>query len=73
MPLLSVPAAPEGETILLAGKVCPRCGGSGTLLQGNRSHRTCLECLGQGRLGTGGNECLPFARLSVSASASASR
>jgi DnaJ-class molecular chaperone len=31
-------------------QVCPRCGGSGVLrLDGQRS-RTCLHCLGQGRL-----------------------
>jgi DnaJ-class molecular chaperone len=30
--------------------VCPRCGGSGTLRLGDQSYRTCLDCLGQGKL-----------------------
>ncbi|MEB3235057.1 MAG: hypothetical protein VKM98_06490 [Cyanobacteriota bacterium] len=30
--------------------VCPSCGGSGTLRLGDQSFRTCLDCLGQGRL-----------------------
>jgi hypothetical protein len=32
------------------GQICQRCGGSGTLRLGDQSFRTCLECLGQGRL-----------------------
>jgi DnaJ-class molecular chaperone len=31
-------------------QVCQRCGGSGMLRLGDQSFRTCLECLGQGRL-----------------------
>ena len=30
--------------------VCPTCGGSGALRLGDQSYRTCLDCLGQGRL-----------------------
>jgi len=30
--------------------VCPRCGGSGTLRLGDQRYRTCLDCLGEGRL-----------------------
>ena len=32
------------------GQICQRCGGSGTLRLGDQSFRTCLDCLGQGRL-----------------------
>ena len=32
------------------GAVCARCGGSGMLRLGDQSFRTCLDCLGQGRL-----------------------
>jgi DnaJ-class molecular chaperone len=31
-------------------QVCSRCGGSGMLRLGDQSFRTCLDCLGQGRL-----------------------
>jgi DnaJ-class molecular chaperone len=31
-------------------QICQRCGGSGMLRLGDQSFRTCLECLGQGRL-----------------------
>ncbi|MFM1812235.1 MAG: hypothetical protein RLZZ336_1173 [Cyanobacteriota bacterium] len=31
-------------------QICQRCGGSGMLRMGDQSFRTCLECLGQGRL-----------------------
>ena len=31
-------------------RICQRCGGSGMLRLGDQSFRTCLECLGQGRL-----------------------
>ena len=30
--------------------VCVTCGGRGALRQGDESYRTCLDCLGQGRL-----------------------
>lgn len=29
---------------------CPRCGGSGVLRLSDQKFRTCLDCLGQGRL-----------------------
>lgn len=32
------------------GMVCPSCGGSGMLRMGDQRFRTCLDCLGQGRL-----------------------
>jgi len=32
------------------GVICVTCGGRGALRQGDESYRTCLDCLGQGRL-----------------------
>lgn len=52
---------------------CPRCGGSGTLRQGDRRYRTCLDCLGQGRLLAQEADPLQFSSLSVAVSVSASR
>jgi len=52
---------------------CPRCGGSGTLRQGDRRYRTCLDCLGQGRLLAQEADPLQFSALSVAVSVSASR
>ncbi|MGB5134985.1 MAG: hypothetical protein WBN89_07415 [Prochlorococcaceae cyanobacterium] len=47
MPPTSTPQLQPWEQ---GDQVCPRCGGSGVLrLDGHRS-RTCLHCLGQGRL-----------------------
>ena len=33
-----------------SNRVCLTCGGRGALRQGDEIYRTCLECLGQGRL-----------------------
>ncbi len=33
-----------------ASVICMTCGGRGALRQGDESYRTCLDCLGQGRL-----------------------
>ncbi|MCP9885095.1 hypothetical protein KBY97_08145 [Synechococcus sp. ATX 2A4] len=33
-----------------AAQRCPRCGGSGVLRLSDQKFRTCLDCLGQGRL-----------------------
>lgn len=52
---------------------CPRCGGSGLLRQGDRRYRTCLDCLGQGRLFTQERDPLQLGGLSVAVSASATR
>ena len=35
---------------ICADQACSHCGGSGILRTGNQRFRTCLECLGQGRL-----------------------
>lgn len=34
----------------MAGDACSRCGGSGMLRLGDQRYRTCLDCLGSGRL-----------------------
>ena len=35
---------------LAAGQSCPQCGGSGMLRLSDQRYRTCLECLGQGKV-----------------------
>jgi DnaJ-class molecular chaperone len=67
----SPPLALEGS--LPASTRCPRCGGSGLLRQGDRRYRTCLDCLGQGRLLTQESEPLQLGGLSVAVSVSAAR
>jgi hypothetical protein len=61
------------ESSLSSATCCPRCGGSGLLRQGDRRYRTCLDCLGQGRLLPGESESLKFGGLSVPVSVSAAR
>ncbi|MEB3165311.1 MAG: hypothetical protein VKO65_01440 [Cyanobacteriota bacterium] len=56
-----------------AGGCCPRCGGSGMLRHGDQRFRTCLDCLGQGRLLAEPLRELVFRPISVSASASVAR
>jgi hypothetical protein len=50
---------------------CPHCGGSGALRLADQRYRTCLECLGHGRLVAIG-ETLPLAALRTASSASSS-
>jgi len=60
-PLAAVPAPLKNQhparttaPTSLAGhahsEACPRCGGSGMLRLDDQRFRTCLDCLGQGRL-----------------------
>jgi DnaJ-class molecular chaperone len=67
----SPPLAVEGSHTVASR--CPRCGGSGLLRQGDRRYRTCLDCLGQGRLITQASEPLRLGGLSVAVSVSAAR
>lgn len=65
------PAAASAETG--AATVCPRCGGSGTLRMGDEQYRTCLDCLGQGRLGPVPGNLLRFPSLSAAVGAADAR
>jgi DnaJ-class molecular chaperone len=67
----SPPLAREGS--FNATTCCPRCGGSGLLRQGDRRYRTCLDCLGQGRLLAEKSESLQLGGISVPVSVSAAR
>ena len=40
----------RGSGIAQPGESCPSCGGSGVLRTAAAGYRTCLDCLGQGRL-----------------------
>ena len=53
------------------GRPCPHCGGSGNLRLADQRYRTCLECLGRGRLVAIG-ETLPLAALRTASTASSS-
>ena len=52
---------------------CRRCGGSGTLRMGDQQYRTCLDCLGQGRLPPSPANLLTFPSLSAAVGASDAR
>ena len=52
---------------------CRRCGGSGTLRMGDQQYRTCLDCLGQGRLSANSSHLLTFPSLSAAVCASDAR
>jgi hypothetical protein len=54
-----------------AGRPCPHCGGSGSLRLADQRYRTCLECLGSGRLVAIG-ETFPLAGLRTASPASSS-
>jgi hypothetical protein len=54
-------------------QICRRCGGSGTLRMGDQQYRTCLDCLGQGRLSTDPGHVLTFPSLSAAVGASDAR
>ncbi|MFN7900520.1 MAG: hypothetical protein ACK5N0_12800 [Synechococcaceae cyanobacterium] len=57
-----------------ASTICPRCGGSGTLRMGDQQYRTCLDCLGQGRLApVPGNRLSGFPSLSAAVGAADAR
>jgi hypothetical protein len=49
-PQLEARPATDSSQPLAAEPICPHCGGSGTLRHGDQLFRTCLDCLGQGRL-----------------------
>jgi DnaJ-class molecular chaperone len=51
-PHLAAAPAPllDDQTSRAQPEVCPSCGGSGMLRLGDQRFRTCLDCLGQGRL-----------------------
>jgi hypothetical protein len=53
--------------------ICRRCGGSGTLRMGDQQYRTCLDCLGQGRLSATSGHLLTFPSLSAAVGASDAR
>ena len=53
--------------------ICRRCGGSGTLRMGDQQYRTCLDCLGQGRLSANSSHLLTFPSLSAAVCASDAR
>jgi hypothetical protein len=52
---------------------CRRCGGSGTLRMGDQQYRTCLDCLGQGRLTPSPANLLTFQSLSAAVGVSDAR
>lgn len=52
---------------------CRRCGGSGTLRMGDQQYRTCLDCLGQGRLTPDPGNLLTFQSLSAAVGVSDAR
>ena len=68
-PPLAAAGALQGECG--RGKPCPHCGGSGTLRLADQRYRTCLECLGRGRLVAIG-QTLPLASLRTASPASSS-
>jgi hypothetical protein len=68
-PVLASPLTPAG--ILESARPCPHCGGSGTLRLADQRYRTCLECLGRGRLVAIG-ETLPLAALRTASPVSSS-
>jgi len=56
------------------GHLCPHCGGSGNLRLADQRYRTCLECLGRGRLMAIGETLpLPVIRTASTASSAAAR
>jgi len=66
-PAHSPPTEPQGRQ-------CPHCGGSGTLRLADQRYRTCLECLGRGRLlAIGETLPLPVIRTASPASSVAAR
>ena len=56
-----------------ATTTCRRCGGSGTLRMGDQQYRTCLDCLGQGRVGAVPGNLLSFPGLSAAVGAADAR
>jgi hypothetical protein len=48
--LAAAPAPLSPQHTHAADVSCPSCGGSGMLRLGDQRFRTCLDCLGQGRL-----------------------
>jgi hypothetical protein len=48
--LAAAPAPLTDQTSSVLREVCPSCGGSGMLRLDDQRFRTCLDCLGQGRL-----------------------
>ena len=75
-PLAAPFAAPLASAQADAGQVdhgrpCPHCGGSGTLRLADQRYRTCLDCLGRGRLVAIG-ETLPLAALRTASPAASS-
>jgi hypothetical protein len=71
MASISAHSPPQAAPLVNAGRPCPHCGGSGTLRLADQRYRTCLECLGHGRLVAIG-ETLPLAALRTASSASSS-
>ena len=61
------------ESWMPADESCPRCGGSGILRLGDHRYRTCLDCLGVGKLPVGAPPSPPRCSLSAAPSAAASR
>jgi len=72
-PMASSPAhsPPLAAPLVDASRPCPHCGGSGNLRLADQRYRTCLECLGRGRLVAIG-ETLPLAALRTASPASSS-
>jgi len=52
-PQLEARPATDSSQVQTVDPICPHCGGSGTLRHGDQLFRTCLDCLGQGRLQQG--------------------
>ena len=69
---LGLEAASPAPTASSA-QICRRCGGSGSLRMGDQQYRTCLDCLGQGRLSAHPAHLLAFPSLSAAVSASDAR
>jgi hypothetical protein len=52
---------------------CKHCGGSGILRVSDLSHRTCMDCLGQGKLTAASAAAWPLAGFSAAVCAAGAR
>lgn len=72
-PALAPPASPDIAPAASLERPCRRCGGSGTLRLGDEQYRTCLDCLGSGRLWPDAANLVTFGSLSAAVGASDAR
>jgi hypothetical protein len=64
-PALAPPSCPDIPPASSVDPPCRHCGGSGTLRMGDQQYRTCLDCLGRGRLWPAAANLVTFASLSA--------